>query len=269
MINDKPKIILEADELESLLGKDDITVIHVSSNNYYEQLHIPTAINISARDICAKNSRFLGDLPAINELTYLFASLGYDKHQHYIVYDDEGGGWAGRFIWLLDVIGHNKYSYLNGGLLAWVKERHPIETTINKTIFNEVSIDINHAPIAELDYIENNLHNEDIVLWDARSADEYNGNKVFSKRGGHIPGAINLDWLECLDASRNYRIKHNIGSILSKIGITPNKQIITYCQIHHRSGLAYLVAKLLNYPRIKAYPKSWAEWGNLETTQID
>src|SRR5690606_41197364 len=40
----------------------------------------------------------------------------------YVVYDDEGGGWAGRFIWLLDVIGHSRSHFLNGGLQAWMSE---------------------------------------------------------------------------------------------------------------------------------------------------
>lgn len=261
-------MILEANELELLLGKDDIIVIHISSKNTYKQAHIPTAISVPAQAICAKNSTTTGDLPTIEDLTKLFSELDYNKKKHYIVYDDEGGGWAGRFIWLLDIIGHSKTSYINGGLLTWIKERYPIETAANRTICNEVKIEINHDPIANLEYIEKNLRNKDIVFWDARSADEYNGKQLFSKRGGHIPGAINFNWLECLDVTRNYRIKSNIGSILDDIGITPNKQVITYCQNHHRSGLAYLVVKSLNYPRIKAYPKSWAEWGNLETTQI-
>jgi thiosulfate/3-mercaptopyruvate sulfurtransferase len=55
---------------------------------------------------------------------------------------------------------------------------------------------------------------------------------------------------------------------LAGIGITPDKQIITHCQSHHRSGLTYLVAKALGH-RVQAYDGSWAEWGNLLETPID
>ena len=39
--------------------------------------------------------------------------------QRIIAFDDEGGGWAGRLCWTLDVIGHYDWAYLDGGLHAW------------------------------------------------------------------------------------------------------------------------------------------------------
>ena len=65
-----------------------------------------------------------GKLAPLDHLESLFSQLGYQgNNQHIIVYDDEGGGWAGRFIWTLDVIGHTNYSYLNGGIHALVAGR--------------------------------------------------------------------------------------------------------------------------------------------------
>ncbi|UYM17926.1 sulfurtransferase [Endozoicomonas euniceicola] len=68
-----------------------------------------------------------GKLPPVKQLEDLFSRLGYTGNEHIVVYDDEGGGWAGRFIWTLDVIGHKNYSYLNGGIHAWLKEDHRTE----------------------------------------------------------------------------------------------------------------------------------------------
>ncbi|HNP01660.1 MAG TPA: rhodanese-like domain-containing protein [Agitococcus sp.] len=51
------------------------------------------------------------------------------------------------------------------------------------------------------------------------------------------------------------------------LGITANKTVIVYCQTHHRSGLSYLVGKLLGL-NIKAYAGSWSEWGNLRDTPV-
>jgi thiosulfate/3-mercaptopyruvate sulfurtransferase len=36
---------------------------------------------------------------------------------------------------------------------------------------------------------------------------------------------------------------------------------VVYCQSHHRSGLAYILAKLLNW-QVRAYDGAWSEWGN-------
>jgi thiosulfate/3-mercaptopyruvate sulfurtransferase len=60
-----------------------------------------------------------------------------------------------------------------------------------------------------------------------------------------------------------------IQTMLTERGLTPDKNIVTHCQSHHRSGLTYLVAKILGYPSIKGYHGSWSEWGNLDHTPFD
>ena len=60
-----------------------------------------------------------GRLPDPAALEALFAAIGYGPDANIVAYDDEGGGWAGRFLWTLDCIGHRSWRYLNGGLQAW------------------------------------------------------------------------------------------------------------------------------------------------------
>ena len=51
-----------------------------------------------------------------------------------------------------------------------------------------------------------------------------------------------------MDPQRALRIREDIAEILQSLGITPDKEIVTHCQTHHRSGFTYLVAKALGYP---------------------
>jgi thiosulfate/3-mercaptopyruvate sulfurtransferase len=48
------------------------------------------------------------------------------------------------------------------------------------------------------------------------------------------------------------------------LGITADKEIITYCL---RGGLSthawFVLTQLLGYPDVREYDRSWAEWGNL------
>ena len=67
----------------------------------------------------------LGKHPKFKDIEIrLVSNLGIDDSKHVVVYDDEGGGWAGRLAWTLDLIGLNNWSYLNGGIVAWINEGH-------------------------------------------------------------------------------------------------------------------------------------------------
>jgi 3-mercaptopyruvate sulfurtransferase SseA len=72
-----------------------------------------------------------------------------------------------------------------------------------------------------------------------------------------------------MDKERNLRIRKDIAEVLLNLGITPDKEIITYCQTHHRSGFTYVIAKFLGYPRVKGYAGSYSEWGNHPDTPVE
>ena len=212
-----------------------------------------------------------GKLPHPEDLQALFSGLGLTPDKHVIAYDDEGSGWAGRLIWTLDVLGHKHYSVLNGGLHAWVNEGHPTDSGIGQGQASDYVVNINTAPISELEDVLAAIDDDSAAIWDARSPEEYRGEKVVAARGGHIPGAFNIDWLELMDRDRNLRLidLDALKQRLEALGAGPDKTVITHCQTHHRSGLSYLAMKAMGYPSIKGYHGSWGEWGNREDTPIE
>lgn len=270
-MNSNIPLLLEPDALEALLNtRNDLLIIDLSSAENYAQHHIPGAIHLSFKALQAGTAPAPGKLPSKEALEEVFSSIGLTPDKHVIAYDDEGGGWAGRLLWTLDVLDHKNYSYLNGGLVAWVNEGHPVTTESPEITPSNYQATFDPKPVAELDDVLSNYQKSDTVIWDARSAAEYDGSKAVAKRGGHIPGAAHLDWLDLMDRSRNLRFKplDELQSELNQRGITQNKHVITHCHSHHRSGLSYLLMKILGYPNIKAYHGSWGEWGNREDTPV-
>lgn len=95
----------------------DILILDLGSEQNYVAGHVPGAVHVSSKALILGQPPAPGRLPTQEQLNQLFSSLGLTPETHVVVYDDEGGAWAGRMIWTLDVIGHKAYSYINGGLL--------------------------------------------------------------------------------------------------------------------------------------------------------
>ncbi len=259
-----------AELAEQLAGADDtLLLVQVSSEQAFEQAHLPGAIVVTPAELVCGVPPATGRLPALDALEQLFARIGYDRGQDIVVYDDEGGGWAGRFAWTLDVIGHAGWTYLNGGLHAWHGAGLPLEHGPGRQrSATAVSLDINTAPIAEIEDVLAAIDDPAQIIWDVRSAEEYAGLRQSAARVGPVPGAINMDWLLLQDPQREYRLIENLETRLDELGITGADTIITHCQTHHRSGLSYMVGRLLGLP-VRAYHGSWSEWGNREDTPIE
>lgn len=116
----------------------------------------------------------------------------------------------------------------------------------------------------------NHVDDDQLQVVDARTPAEHAGVDVRAARGGHIPGAINLDWTLLWDPQNACRLKPlpELQVLHEQRGIDPNKKQVVHCQTHHRSALSYVVLKALGYPSISAYPGSWAEWGNHPSAPI-
>ena len=52
-------------------------------------------------------------------------------------------------------------------------------------------------------------------------------------------------------------------------GVTPDKEVVTYCQGGYRAAHGYLALRLLGYPRVRNYTGSWKEWGDREDLPIE
>ncbi|MDX1594052.1 MAG: sulfurtransferase [Gammaproteobacteria bacterium] len=261
--NELPRV-LDPGQLEPMLGDENLLVVDLSRPEQYARLHIPGAVHLDYSLIVHGQRPAPGLLPDPAQLAKVLGALGLRPEHHVVAADDEGGGRAARLLWTLDVIGHTTWSLLDGGMHAWINEGHPVEERTVQPTPGDCPVSYGDGPIATLDWIRDRLEDDDVRILDARTAEEYHGVKSFAARPGHIPGAVNLDWMQTMDRARNLRLlpEETLRELLDARGLTPDRQIVCHCQTHHRSSHSYVMLRHLGYPRVKGYPGSWAEWGN-------
>lgn len=264
-------LLVQPAELAATLNEANLLIVDLGKEAIYSQAHVPGAINLDYRRLQRGLLPAPGLLPELEDIARLFSELGMQGDTHVVAYDDEGGTRAARLLWLLDASGHAHYSYLNGGIHAWLDEDLPYDVEPAYAVARPFSVaQLALKPQVDLDYLLAHYQDDNLVIWDARTAEEFSGARVLAQRAGHIPGAINYDWNLLIDPARDYRLKplDDIRRDLAAKGIDGSKTIITHCQTHHRSSFSWLTGKILGFDNIVGYPGAWSEWGNHPHTPI-
>jgi thiosulfate/3-mercaptopyruvate sulfurtransferase len=264
-------LIVEPEQLAESLGAEDLLVVDLCNPQTSASAQVPGAAHLDYASIVASRPPAVGLLPEADQLSSALSSIGMTPHHHVVAYDDEGGGKAGRLLWTLDMLGHGGASMLNGGIHAWANEGHPLANGQASLGPDDYAAEIRGDAAADKDYILERIGDPDVIFLDTRTPEEYLGVNVRAERGGHIPGAVNFNWVDAIDQQRNLRLKPTaeLQVLLEEVGATPDREVIAYCQTHHRSSHTYVVLKSLGFTRIKGYPGAWSEWGNLPDTPIE
>ncbi|MCH4243603.1 sulfurtransferase [Acinetobacter gerneri] len=259
-------LLIEAEELVPYLGHDLIRIVDLSRSSVYEQLHIPHAIHLKPNVLLRQQEHATGLLPDEQGLKELIQALNISKDHHVVVYDDEGGAWAGRLIWDLHCLGFTQTSLLNGGIHAWLGAGLPTSSNQEKSAKVENLFEIEQINsqyrILYPELLEQ-VEQASVQVWDCRTVDEYTGQRLAARRGGHIPNARQFEWSTAIDRQNHLKLHplERTKQRLEQLGFDLGQPVVVYCQSHHRSGLAYIIGRLLNWD-IKAYDGAWSEWGN-------
>ena len=263
--------IIEPSDIIESLASASYTLLDISRADTYAAAHLPESLFVSPQQIVSTTDVVKGYMPPASDLKAWAQSLGLSPNSYVLVYDDEGGGWAGRLMWTLHYLGVQQVDYLNGGLVNWLQEGYPT-TPISTPLPSASTAVFNKDPSvsADLEEVLESLNDPNVVLVDTRPLDFYLGRRVTALKNGHIPGAVHFAASDCLDVDRNMRLKplNLLQNLLTEKGITPDKTIICYCNSFHSAALLYMVLRCLNYPSVKGYAGSWSEWGNHPDTPV-
>ena len=249
------QLLVNAAWLKAHLGDPGLRVVDLRAPGAYAGGHVPGAINLRVEEMGGTAVRALEDR---------LGRAGIAADHTVVLYDDQGGLHASRLFLTLEYLGHARVHILDGGFPAWSaaggaltrdQARHPTAAYRARPRPDLIA--------GKADVLAG-LGRPDRVLVDARSGPEFRGRDVRAARGGHIPGARHVEWTENLSGGSVpvWLPVRELAALYQAAGVTPDKEVVTYCQTHSRASHTYFTLRLLGYRRLKAYLGSWEEWGN-------
>jgi thiosulfate/3-mercaptopyruvate sulfurtransferase len=201
----------------------------------------------------------------------LFRAAGISSNSQVVIYDDQGNLFAARVFYVLEFFGHSHVQVLNGGFKKWQSEGFPLTTDSPSIAPGDFKPQVNPAIIATSEWVNAHLKDPKVKLLDARSAAEFKGERIQGPRGGHIPGAINLEWTRVLDSGeiKTFLDAPSLEKLFSDAQVLPSQEVVTYCQMGMRAADLYFALRLLGYERVRIYDGSWQEWSALADLPVE
>ena len=263
------RLLVNASWLHEHLDQPRLVVVDVRPPHAYQAGHIPGAVNLDLYAIRAQSSD-PEDVDVFDqEVERRFRDIGVGNDSDVIFYEDISGPTAARGVWLMEYLGHDRTAVLDGGIHACVKAGYDLTMAVPDVERGDFTIEPRPQRLASAGYIRDHFNDTEVAIWDTRNVSEHTGANVLARRSGRIPGAVHLEWIENMNADGTLKEPESLRAQLTAKGLTPDKEIIPFCQSGFRSAHGYLVARLLGYPRVRNYVTSWSEWGNREDLPIE
>lgn len=225
----------------------------------FRSSHLPGARFVSLEDVLAAPASGTAGrhpLPSPADFAEALGALGVADTSTVVAYDDRGGAFAGRLVWMLRILGQ-RAALLDGGVDDWdgELEHGPAPTT-------GVQRSVHDWPLDALpDAIDVARHIADGgVVVDSRDPARYAGEiEPIDAVAGHVPGAVNLAYADNLTGDGRFRSVEALRERFTHV-VGGDERPIVYCG----SGVTACHNALaiersgLGLPRV--YVGSWSGW---------
>ena len=265
--------LLEVDELAAALADPRFVTIDCrfdlldpeAGARHYAEAHIPGAryANLDrdlAREPGAQDGRH--PLPNPDDFAAWLETLGVSNSSYVVVHDEGFGAIAARLWWMLRWVGHERVAVLNGGLVRWRANGLPLTHELpqfERGSFSPVRINADWTVTAA--ELQERLKAGDVVL-DARAAPRYRGEQEpIDPVAGHVPGASNLPFNECLGDDGRLLAPRELATVLANaMRGTEAENVIAMCGSGVTACHLLLAINSAGLGDGRLYVGSWSEW---------
>ncbi|MFW6347172.1 MAG: sulfurtransferase, partial [Cyclonatronaceae bacterium] len=181
-------LLVELADVSALMEQPDVVLIDMRDEAFIEG-HIPGAVwfgGISA--LIDEDNEIEKFLAGPRKFQDMMRTVGVNNNSRVIIYDEGNGLGASRLFYALSLYGHDNAAVLNGGFAAWSRAEMPLATDAEIPARGTFTVSYDESLACDISFITGRLDDENTVILDARTPEEYTGENVQAERGGHIPG---------------------------------------------------------------------------------
>lgn len=240
----------------------------------YKQGHIPGAINIG--DIGQElRDEQREDYIALSRIEKILGDAGIDPSKEIVVYGLKGNPVVYFGLVTLQYFNAANPKIYHGGIDDWKAAGQTVTTEVSKLASVSLKIRVKPELLVDTAEVVRKLKDPKVQIVDARTPEEYRGEDIRAIRGGHIPGAIPIHYMENWvdpDTSTklekklvnnkdgmNLKPRKDLQALYSKLD--PDKETIVYCQSGVRAAETATVLADLGFKNVRVYDSSWIGYG--------
>lgn len=261
-----PESLMSVEQLREALAKGDaLKILDLRDADEFNAGHVPGAVCVAPAAFADPKHPVPNMLPAPRDLARVMGEYGISDKDSLLLYaGQDSPERATRLWWILTLYGKKDVRVLDGNYQAWVAAGGDVQTGEGPAVKKAAYAVPKSKDTAMVVSFEQVLAPaENTLLVDARAPEIYSGKvKVAgAKKLGHIPGAVNVFTLDSLTENGTFKDLDALRELYVKAGVTPDKNIIVYCNRGNWASHTYFtLTQLLGYPHVSLYDGSWMEW---------
>lgn len=228
----------------------------------YEAGHLPRAIFLDLdTDLSAPNGPGRHPLPDPRVFRDRLEAVGIGSSDEVVAYDDAAGSIAARLWWMLDDLGHDRVSVVDGGIGAWVAAGHPLTTEAPPDRERgRLELRDHWSKVVDRDVVEDGLGS--MVLLDARATPRYLGEiEPIDLIPGHIPTATSAPTAGNLAPDGRLLDAGTLATRFRDLGADrTDVPVVTSCGSGVTACFNSLAMRVAGLPDPILYPGSYSDW---------